>query len=342
MTKQELQALYREAQGLGFDSDGVRARAHAPQVIAKHFGIAFDAVTLPNTSIPADYATFLDPRVIDVFFAPTVSKEIAPLFKAGSFGDEFYRNRIREAVGRTRPYNDYSTEQTVNSNNNWDYRDAYYMEAVNQYGDKEVATSARALIDVVADQELATATIIDQDLNNIAFFGLAGQRTYGILNEPQRAANLTPSGGTSWAAKTMEQVVADITAIITRLYENSKGRINRNSKLVITMSPKISGLLLGKISSFGYSVEKWLKDSVGNANITDVIIAPQYSTSGGELVDVGCKDMLGQDVWNSLFGELYKSHGVHRELSSFSEKVSAISYGALLRYPFAVQGMLGV
>lgn len=342
MTKRELQAIYAEAQAVGFDSDGVRERAHSAQVMAKHFGLAMDAVTLPNSGIPADYATHLDPRVIDVLFAPVVSQELAPLYKAGSFGDQFYRNQIREAVGSTRPYDDYSTEQNIKSNRNWDFRDAYYMEAINSYGDKEVATSARALIDVVSDQELATATIISQDLNEIAFYGIANQRTYGILNDPNRPANLTPSAGGVWSGKTMVQVVADITSIITKLYENSKGVVNRNTPLTIVMSPKISGMLVGKISDFGYSVNKWLKDSVNDANIVDVIIAPQYSTTGGELVDVYAPTTVGTETWNTLFAELYKSHGVHREISSFTEKVSAVTFGSVLRYPIAVQGMLGV
>lgn len=344
LSLQEKAALYQQAQKLGFDSNGALLNSGIYGKILNLYG-QDAAATLPNAGLPAEFLTHFDRRVIDVFFAKTVAEQIGKMYKGGSWEDAFYRTRIREAAGTTRPYSDLSTEQNVHSNNNYVVRQAYRMELVKQWGDLQVAENAKALIDYVSDINVAASHVLAQDLNNIFFYGVSGIQNYGILNDPNLPAYLNPAAienRIKWQDKSLPEIVTDLTSILSGLYTNAEGWINPDTKLRLALPPSILPVLQGKISALGYSVFQWIKDNLGDGIIENVVIAPQLATPTGNAVMIYASEINGQDVINNVFGEVYKSHGVVRQLSSFVEKVSASSYGAVIRYPFAVARMLGV
>lgn len=344
LSLQEKAAFYQQAQKLGFDSNGALLNSGIYGKILNLYG-QDSAITTPNAGLPAEFFTYYDRRVIDVFFAKTVAEQIGKMYKGGSWEDAFYRTRIREAVGATRPYSDLSAEQNVNSNTNYVIRQAYRMELVKQWGDLQVAENAKALIDYVSDINVAASHVLAQDLNNIFFYGVSGLQNYGILNDPNLPAYETPNTvdtRVKWQDKSLPEIVTDLTKMLSSLYANAEGWINPDTKLRLALPPSVLPILQGKISALGYSVFQWIKDNLGDRIIEDIVIAPQLATSTGNMVMLYAMEMNGQDVINNVFGELYKSHGVVRQLSSFVEKVSASSYGAVVRYPFAIVRMLGV
>lgn len=347
LTLQEQAILYKKANQVGFDSDHVLLNSGLYSKIYSHLGMDA-AVTLPNAGVAAEFLQNMDRRFIDVFFAEKTADKIGTKYKGGDWEMAIYRAMIRESVGTTRPYSDYSEEQNVNANINYLTRYVYRLELVKQWGDLQIAENARALNDYVNSINVAASNIISADLNSIFFYGVEGVQNFGILNEPGMPTPLTPASiGTTparvkWQDKTLQEIVVDLTTMLSNLYMQGQGIINQNTRLRLAMPPSILPILQGKISDFGYSSLQWIKDNLGNAIIDDVVLVPEFATDAGNFVMLWAPEINGSETINHVFGELYKSHGVHRRTSSYSEKVSASDFGAVVRHGFAIVSMLGV
>ncbi|MBF9664224.1 major capsid family protein, partial [Streptococcus pseudopneumoniae] len=85
--------------------------------------------------------------------------------------------------------------------------------------------------------------------------------TYGFLNDPGLPAYVSvPAGvgGSTWAAKTMDEICGDIRIILGALQDGSKGLVNvRNTPITLALSLAVVNQLT-KINAFGMSVEDWL------------------------------------------------------------------------------------
>ncbi len=64
--------------------------------------------------------------------------------------------------------------------------------------------------------------------------------------------------------------------------------------------------------------------------------------AGGNLVQLIAEDVEGQDTGYCAFNEKMRAHPVIRAASSFKQKVTSGVWGAIIRQPAAIAGMLGV
>jgi hypothetical protein len=70
--------------------------------------------------------------------------------------------------------------------------------------------------------------------------------------------------------------------------------------------------------------------------------AVEYNTVGGQLVQMILSKVDGQDVAQVAFTEKMRAHPVKVELSSFQQKKSSGTFGAIIRLPIGIAGLLGV
>ena len=308
--------------------------------------LAMDAAlqTTPNTAVPVEFLIYLDPMVIEILTAKRAAREIYGERKLGSMVTSSAKFGGKEFTGKTTPYSDFAGNGTSGVNYNWLERDNYLYQTVIEYGDLEQEVSGEAKLNLAADKQQAAANIIDIDTNKFYFYGVAGKRNYGILNEPNLLPALTPAPvGTSssplWKNKTPVQVYEDVLALFQQLAEQSGGHITSRDGLKLIVSPAIS-VMLAKATEFNISVMDMLNKYFSRL---EVVTAPEMSSATtGETIMLIASEVMGQPTGDLGFSEKIRAGRIVPNLSSFSQKFSAGCYGFVLYRSYAIATMRGV
>src|ERR1019366_5180539 len=110
-------------------------------------------------------------------------------------------------------------------------------------------------------------------------------------------------------------------------------------KLVIAMSPASSAALTAT-NSFNVNVMDLLKKNFPNIRFET---AMQYAnTLAGNVVQMICETIEAQETGMCAFTEKMRAHAIIRETSSFKQKKSQGTWGAIIFQPFAIATMVGV
>ena len=186
--------------------------------------------------------------------------------------------------------------------------------------------------------------------NKTYFYGVQGLQNYGILNDPKLPAAITPiakaAGGFQWvstsgaANATYLEVINDVSKLFGDALNRSLGVIDTSTPFKLCMSPRTS-IALTFVATLGTGVSVWdtLKKTYPGIR---AVVAPQYSTASGELVQLLVDEVDGQVTAQTAFNEKMRAHGVVRMASSFKEKKSAGTWGAIYYTYVGVAQMLGV
>lgn len=301
-------------------------------------------VTAPNAAVPAEFLAYVDPAVIDILTAPRKAREIFGEAKKGDWTTAYAKFRANELTGSTQPYTDYGQSGTSGVNYNWITREQYLFQTVIQYGDLEEAVTSAARISLAADKQRSAANTIDLDANRFYLQGVAGRQIYGLLNEPSLSAPLTPApsgagDSAAWADKSSRQIYDDIRALFGQLVKQSAGWIDQSSPLVLALSPDLS-VALGKATDFNVSVQDMLDKFFRNLAVVTLPELSQETT--GETMLLIAREARGMKTAELAYSEKLRAGRVVPALSSFSQKWTAGTYGAVIYLPFAVAQMRGM
>ena len=118
----------------------------------------------------------------------------------------------------------------------------------------------------------------------------------------------------------------------------SNGTLQLDAPVTLAMSPG-SEVALTATNSFNVNVADLLKKNFPNIQIKTAV---EYATTAGNLVQMIADSVDGQDTGYCAFTEKMRAHPIVVELSSFKQKKSQGSWGAIIRLPFAISSMLGV
>jgi hypothetical protein len=125
------------------------------------------------------------------------------------------------------------------------------------------------------------------------------------------------------------------------------GLIDTDTSMTLCMSPGAQ-VALTITNSFGVNVRDLIDKNFGNIKL---ITIPQYAARGpimpqgvaaGEFVQLFANEVEGQKFAFPAYSEKMRAHPVIRARSSFSQKVSAGTWGTVVRMPAAVVSMIGV
>ncbi|WP_199085956.1 major capsid family protein [Bosea sp. ASV33] len=335
--------------------------SYIPDGVKADISLAMDAVqpalaTDPNSAIPAFLTTMVDPQVFHILFSPNKGAQIFGENRKGGWLDETAMFPVVEHTGEVSSYGDYAENGRAGANTNWPQRQAYLFQTVKEYGDREIERAGLARIGWVAEIDTAAATILDKFMNLTYHFGVAGLQNYGLLNDPNLSASLTPAtkaaGGVKWInngaiVATANEIYADVQAIYLQLVTQTAGLIQQDTPMVLAMSPS-SEVALTATNSFGISVYDLLKKNFPNLRVeSDVLYGSQSAANpqgnaAGNLVQLIAESVDGQDTGYCSFNEKMRTHPIVRQLSSFRQKVTAGSWGAIIRMPAAIASMVGV
>ena len=295
-------------------------------------------ITTPNGGVPAAFTTYLDPQVVRVALAPLKSEAILPAVQKGSWTKTDLLFPIVESTGEASAYGDYDNDGIANANVNWERRQAYVFQTHVKVGDMEVERGAEMNYNVVGEKQQAGIMVLNRARNKINFYGIEGLEVRGILNDKDLPAPITPAAGTKWSTKSPEDIVADVLNLFVDAQKRSEGTLEMDSPMTLALSPNLEPVL-GRTNAYGLDIKKQLTLKFKGLRIET---APEYATANGELVQLIPDRVVGYEVGNTVFTERLRFHRTEIRTSSYAQKLSAGTAGAVIKYPYGIAQMLGV
>lgn len=318
-----------------YDNDG--------QIVGKTFGdvdrVAFDAqpelVTVANAGIPAFLSNYLDPKLIEILVSPMKAAEIGGETKKGDWVTTVTTFITVESTGEVSAYGDFNNGGNADSNSNFPQRQSFHYQTFTQWGEKELAYAGLAGIDLASRKNIASVLVLNKFQNATYFYGVANLQNYGLLNDPALSAPIAPA--VNWDSATAEQIFTDIVRLFRQLIAQSNGTLDQDTRLTMALSPTNS-VNLNKTNQYNVNVFDQIKK-----NFPGIVVktAPEYSTSSGELVQMIVDEYEGQETVTCAFTEKLRAHAMVVGSSSFSQKKSQGTWGAVYYRPVFVAQMLG-
>src|SRR6202035_5813279 len=178
---------------------------------------AFDAQptlsTDPNSGIIALLTTLIDPTITRILFTPNKAAEIFGEKRVGTWLDQTRLFPVVEHTGEVSSYDDYSNNGRAGANVDWPNRQAYLFQIIKQYGQLELDRMGLGKLNWVSELDQAAVTMLNKFLNFCYFFGVAGLQNFGLVNDPNLTASITPGskgyGGTKWISGGITQATAN-------------------------------------------------------------------------------------------------------------------------------------
>lgn len=301
--------------------------------------LAFDAqpelVTTSNAGIPAFLSNRLDPQLIEILVSPMKAAEIAGEMKKGDWVTTVATFIVVESTGQVSAYGDYNNAGNADANANFPQRQSFHYQVFTQWGEKELAYSGLAGIDLASRKNVASALTLNKFQNKSYFFGIAGLQNYGLLNDPNLLPSIVPS--TAWASATAEQGYQNLLDLYTQLVIQGNGEVDRNTPMTLAMSPQRDAQL-AKTNQYGLNTYKLMKENFPNWNVKT---APEYSTTSGELMQLVIDEYEGQETMTAAFTEKMRAHAVVVGSSNFSQKKSQGTWGTIVFRPVLIASSLG-
>jgi hypothetical protein len=314
---------------------------------AQDFQLAMDAqpglVTVSNSGIPAYLSNYMDPKVIKVLVTPNKAAKILGETKKGDWTTRTATFPMVEATGEVSTYGDWNNNGSVNANVQFPQRQSYHYQTITQWGEKQLEEAGLAKIDWAQQLNYSSALTLNKFQNLTYFYGVAGLQNYGLLNDPYLPAAIQPAtkaaGGKTWAVATANEVYSDIQALFEQLIVQTQGLVDQDTPMVLATSPG-AAMYFTNTNSFNVSVTDLLKKNFPNIEFEN---APQYYSAGaGNLVQLIAKSLEGQETGYCAFTEKMRAHPIIPDVSSFKQKKSQGTWGAIIFLPVAYAQMIGV
>jgi len=310
--------------------------------------LAMDAqpglVSTVNGGIPSFLANILDPQVVEIVLKPLRAGEIAGgEIKKGDWTTQSLMMPLAEPAGHVVTYGDYENAGSVDSNVNWVARQPYTYQTIKRMGERQLEMWGLAKIDHSARLDRSVAQTFNRFQNRSYFYGISGLQNYGLLNDPSLISPISPAtkgaGGTTWLTATAEEIYADVLSLYVQLQNQMGGNLEMTDKMTLVLSSTRQPRLATISSLTLIAVSVALKANFPNMEIK---AAPEYSTGSGELMQLLIEDFeADQTVW-AAFTEKMRAHAIVQQLSSWMQKFSAGTWGAIIRRPICIAQMLGI
>lgn len=324
------------------------AMDYLPDEFRADYGLAMDAagplVTVSNAGIPGYLLNYIDPELVRVLTTPMQGAVILGESKKGDWTTMTATFPVVESTGEVSSYGDYSNNGRAGANANFPQRQSYHYQTITEWGERELDMYGAAKINYAAELNIASAVVLAKFQDNSYFFGINGLQNYGLLNDPNLSAPIAPGAtgtgsGTLWSTKDGQQVYDDISQrLFAQLVSQTRGLVTRRDRMKLCMSPEIE-VNLTKTNQYNVNVADLLAKNFPNLTVETAV---QYATGSGQLVQLIAESIDGQNVGTAAFTEKMRAHAIERKTSSFLQKKSQGTWGAIIKVPMAIAGMIGV
>lgn len=324
------------------------AMDYLPDEFRADYGLAMDAagplVTVSNSGIPGYLLNYIDPELTRVLTTPMQGAVILGESKKGDWTTLTATFPVVESTGEVSSYGDFNNNGRAGANTNFPQRQSYHYQTMTEWGERELDMAGQAKINWSAELNIASAVVLAKFQDNSYFFGINGLQNYGLLNDPNLSAPIAPGAtgtgsGTLWSTKDGQQVYDDISQrLFAQLVSQTRGLVTRRDRMKLCMSPEIE-VNLTKTNQYNVNVADLLAKNFPNLTVETAV---QYATGSGQLVQLIAESIDGQNVGTAAFTEKMRAHAIERKTSSFKQKKSQGTWGAIIKVPMAIAGMIGV
>jgi len=339
-----MKITFEQAKRYGFDF-GRNAREWITQDNMPRLVQDAALITQPNSTVPAELLAYIDPTVIEILTAPRNARELFSEEKWGDWTTPYGKWRTDEVTGNTDPYSDYAQHGVSGFNSEWHTREQYRFQTIIQYGDLEQDMAAQAKINLAASKQRAAATTIEIDSNKFYLLGVAGKEIYGVLNDPNLPAAITPisvGGNTAWSGKDAIARYNDVIKLFSQLVSQLQGLVDEKSPLKLASSPGLR-TLLAEPTQLGVTVMSMLKEYFPNMEFVSLPqLGAAYAPAAAETLMIVAPQVLNNKTGFLGFGEKLRMGRIVPSLSSFAQKVTGTTYGGIIQVPAAAAQMTGM
>lgn len=322
-----------------------------PREFRRNYDLALDAqptlLTSANSAVPGWLTAYIDPEVVRILQTPNKGAEILGEEKTGDWTTETATFMVVENTGEVAPYGDWSNNGHSDANVDWVNRQSYLFQTVVQYGDLQVDRAGLARLNWVGELQTSAAATLNKFQDYTYHFGVAGLACYGMLNDPNLPAALTPgtkaAGGTRWVnngvvVATANEIYSDLQALVLDVVGRTSGIVQKTDGLTLVLPPQ-SDVALMQTNQFGISVMDLLQKNFPSLKI---VTDPRHATASGNVVQLWADRWNGTKVATAAFNEKLRDHQIVRMLSSYAQKKTSGTWGVVVKAPIAVSQMLGV
>ena len=336
--------------GLGLDSIGVGI---TQATMSRSVAAMDEAITTPTAATLLQFAQAWLPGTIRMLTTARKADKLIGIRTAGSWEMESIVQKIMESLGVAQPYTDNGNISLSSYNPSFESRDIVRFEAGLQVGLLEAARAALMQTNASGEKRDAALLTLEIERNRVAFYGYnagTGNRTYGILNDPNLLPYVTVApgagGSTTWASKTWMEITRDLRASFARLRTRSGDNIEPREVEITVAINSGNGEFLSITNEFGKSVEDWLNDNYKKVRIETV---PEFDAANGganvAYIYVEKVEATGDDdgsTWHQLVASKAQPLGVEKRVKTTVEGFTNATAGAMLTRPFAVDRITGI
>ncbi len=320
-----------------------RENKHKLAMDASQLAMDANLITTANSTVPIELSTYFDPMVVEILTGARKARAIYREVKKGDWTTPVIKFRTEEVVGQTQPYGDFANTGQSSVNYNWPQREAYLFQTLMSYGDLEEATTSLAKINLAADKQRAAANIIDIDANRFYMFGVSNKEIYGLLNDPDLTATISPNtkaaGGPTWAVATTAEIYEDVLTLFQRLVTQMDGLVDNSIPLKLVLPPTLN-VLIGKATDFNVSAMDMLKKYFTSL---EIVTAPEFNaTATGNTMQLIATNVMGQETAELGYNIKVRAGRIIPDVSSFKQKWVSGTEGALIYRPAAIAQMRGM
>lgn len=301
---------------------------------------------------PISAFSYLSPEIVPILLSARNATKLGREVKTGVWTDDYMQFPVEEYAGDVTPYNDYQNGVTTDVNYEFPVREQLRFQTTLTFGDLEAEKASSAKIGLINAKQRASAEIIAQESNRFYLYGVQGKKIYGLLNDPNLNATISPinigtssAGVTTWADKMSSQpstfaniAYNDINALWTELCSKNGGNIDANTPMILALSNKMLPYLNAP-NSFGLTASKMIKDNFPNI---EIIALPELSTSAGERVLLEVPELMGVSTVDCCYSDKYRLGRLVAKTSSYEQKAISTTWGAVVKRPSLIATMLGI
>lgn len=340
--------ILRNLKRAGIEFDRSLGQIHVLKERASDIDIATDSagnftcdaqpelVTVTNAGIPAYLTNYFDPEVVRVLLTPMKAAQIAGgEVQKGDWLTESATFLSLEQVGETSAYSDWGNNGMAKVNVNFPTRQSFLFQSIANWGEREAEKYGLARIAYANEVQQAVNTALAKFQNKTYFFGISGLKLYGLLNDPALPPSMAESA--QWSGLTGDQVYERIRVLYERLVNQARGLVNAASSMVLAMPPSVETSLT-KTNQYNVNVYDQLRKNFPNLRIESAV---EYETASGNLVQLIATSEDGKRTVECAYNLKMRAHAVIPGLSSWAQKRSAGTFGAIYYRPFLVASTLG-
>lgn len=279
---------------------------------------------------------------VRVITAPIDIDYVAGITIVGNWHDNEIAIRTEEALGMPALYGDSTNVPLADVNPGYELRDVVRFEQGFNLGALEDRRMKSAGFEVETSKREAVARSLDNVRNTIGWVGLAGSKTYGLLNDP----NLTPIRAlgtwTAWLNATFDQLCAQFTTMREAI-ETQMGTALRDDAEFLLLLPSGYRGIFNKYNTAGnLSFREWLSTNYPNLRVE--YAASLKAASAGEdvgyLIAENVSQLDASDVGSATIIQAvpsrYEVIGSERHAKGYLETASNASAGVIVLRPWAV------